>query len=105
MSIPVPLAVCAAILLSAAIVVTTTATGLYHTPFCLMPSLGVVVLIWIAYPPAQQLPPIVSIVFWALITLVMYHFPTPLVDVPTIEAQSLTDDDLLDQFFKETSTQ
>jgi hypothetical protein len=104
MVVAVPLAVCAAILLSAAVVVAVTATGLQRTPFCIVPSLGVVVLVWMAYPPAQQLPPIVSIVFWALITLALYHFPLSQPQAPTAGSSAPTDDDLLETFFKETHT-
>ncbi len=103
MGVPVPLAVCIAILLSDVVIIAVTTTGLHHTPFCLIPSLGVLVLIWMAYPPAQTLPPIVSILFWALITYGMYHFPTSPA-APTDDSASSTDDDLLDQFFKETHT-
>lgn len=104
MLVPVPVAVCIAILLSAVILVVVVETGLNRTVFSIIPSLGVVVFIWMAYPPAQQLPPIVSIVFWALITLVMYHFPLSVPDTPPIDAAA-TDDDLLEQFFKETPIQ
>jgi hypothetical protein len=100
----VALAVYVAILSSTGIVVVVTATGLNRTPFCLMPSLAVVVLVWLAYPPAQQLSPIVSLVFWALVTLAMYHFPTPSSDASTTGSPSPTDDELLEQFFKETHT-
>ena len=86
----------AAILLCAGIMIVVTATGLHRTSFCLIPSLGVLVLIWMAYPPAQALPPIVSILFWALITYVMYHFPMS----PTPTDDAATEDDLLDAFFK-----
>src|SRR5215212_8908446 len=91
----------AAILLCTGIMIVVTATGLHRTSFCLIPSLGVLVLIWMAYPPAQALPPIVSILFWALITFVMYHFPTT-EETPTDD--TTTEDDLLEQFFKETHT-
>ena len=103
MSVPVPLTVCVAILLSTGIMIAVTATGLHRTAFCLIPSLGVLVLIWMAYPPAQTLPPIVSILFWALITYGMYHFPTSPA-APTDDAAASTEDDLLEQFFKETHT-
>ncbi len=92
----------AAILLCTGIMIAVTATGLHRTSFCLIPSLGVVVLIWMAYPPAQALPPIVSILFWTLITFVMYHFPTSPSDAATTESASPSDDDLLEIFFKET---
>lgn len=88
----------AAILLSTGIMIVVTATGLNRTSFCLIPSLGELVLIWMAYPPAQALPPIVSILFWGLITYVMYHFPT---SAPSMD-DARTKDDLLDTFFKET---
>ena len=88
----------AAILLCAGIMIVVMATGLHRTSFCLIPSLGVLVLIWMAYPPAQALPPIVSILCWALITYVMYHFPTS--NTPTND--DATEDDLLETFFKET---
>jgi hypothetical protein len=100
----VALAVCAAMLSSTVIVVVVTSTGLQRTPFCIMPSLGIVVLVWMAYPPAQQLPPIISIVVWALITLALYHFPISQSQTPTAGSPSPTDDDLLDTFFKETHT-
>ena len=104
MVVAVPLAVGAAILLSAAVVIVVTATGLHRTPFCIVSSLWIVVLVWMAYPPAQQLPPIVSIVFWALITVALYHFPTPPSAASTPRSPSPTDDDLLETFFKETHT-
>src|SRR5215212_2001480 len=93
-------ALLAAIPLCTGIMIAVTATGLNRTSFCLIPSLGVLVLLWMAYPPAQALPPSVSILFWALITYVMYHFPTT--TTPTDDAA--TEDDLLDTFFKETHT-
>ena len=93
-------ALLAAIPLCTGIMIAVTATGLNRTSFCLIPSLGVLVLLWMAYPPAQALPPIVSILFWALITYVMYHFPTSA--TPTDDAA--TEEDLLEQFFKETHT-
>lgn len=99
MSVPMPLAVCAAMLLSAAVIIVVTATGLQRTPFCPIPSLGIVVLVWLAYPPAQQLPPMVSIIGWLLLTLALYHFPqTP---TPQMDTELSTDDDPLEQFFKE----
>ena len=101
MSVPVPLTVCVAILLSTGIMIAVTATGLHRTAFCLIPSLGVLVLIWMAYPPAQALPPIVSLLCWALITYVMYHFPAASA-TPMHDTELLTEEDLLEQFFKET---
>jgi hypothetical protein len=62
MSIPVLLTVYVAILVSAAIIIVVTATGMQRTPFWLIPSLRIIVVVWMAYPPAQQLPPMVSIV-------------------------------------------
>src|SRR5215212_1353381 len=94
-------ALLAAIPLCTGIMIAVTATGLNRTSFCLFPSLGVLVLLWMAYPPAQALPPIVSILFWALITYMMYHFPTSST-MPTNDTELPTKDDLLDTFFKET---
>lgn len=102
MTASIALAVLAAILCSTIIVIVVTTTGLNRTPFCLIPSLAVVVLIWLAYPPAQQLPPIVSIVFWALMTFALYHFPLPSADGATEESAAPSDDELLENFFKET---
>lgn len=103
MAIPIPLAVCVVILLSAAIIVVVTNTGLQHTPFCFVPSLGIVVLIWMAYPPAQQLSPVVSILVWTLLTAVLYHFPAPQSHASTDGSPPATDDDLLEQFFQENT--
>ena len=97
----VVVALCAAVLLSTGIMIVVTATGLNRTSFCLIPSLGVLVLIWMAYPPAQALPPIVSILCWALITYVMYHFPAASA-TPMHDTELLAEEDLLEQFFKET---
>ena len=76
MTAATPLYVLVAILLSSIVMIVTTETGLHRSPVCILPSLGITVMIWMAYPPAQALPPIVSILFWGLITYVMYHFPT-----------------------------
>src|SRR3954469_3126821 len=59
MTLATPLYVCAAIILSSIVIVATTSTGLQRTPFCILPSLGITVMIWMAYPPAQQLSPII----------------------------------------------
>src|ERR671926_145720 len=72
MAAPVPVTVCVAIFLSVAIVVVMVETGLNRTVFAIIPSLAIVVFVWMAYPPAQQLPPLVSVAFWGLITYVLY---------------------------------
>lgn len=100
----VPLTVGIAILSSVVIVRVMVETGLNRTVFSIMPSLAIVVLVWMAYPPAQQLPPIVSIAFWGLITYVLYHFPPSPADADSMEADPMSEADVLDQFFKETPT-
>ncbi len=95
--------VVAAIMLSALIIIVTTATNLHRTPLCGVVGMGVTIMVWSAYPPAQQLSPIGGILFWVLISLMIYPFPEPTTPVPPLDTASLSDDDLLDQFFKETN--
>ena len=97
--IDVPLAVFAAILLSTIVVVAVTSTGLHRTPVCALAGLGVTLMIWEAYPPAQQLSHIFGFLFWVLITLLIYFFPEP--EAASSVAQ---DEELLNQFFEETHT-
>lgn len=102
MTAATPLYVFAAIILSTMVVVTTTETGLHHSPFCVLPSLGITVMLWMAYPPAQQLPAFVGFLFWVMIALLLYYFPDPPTQTTTSHVPSQSDDDLLDTFFKET---
>ncbi len=97
-----PLYVFAAIILSTIVVVTTTATGLHRTPFCILPSLGITLMLWMAYPPAQQLSTFVGFLFWVMISLLIYYFPSPSNESFTNSTPSTSDDDLLERFFKET---
>lgn len=101
MTAATPLYVFMAILLSSTVMIATTETGLHRTPFCVLPSLGITIMIWMAYPPAQQLSAFVGFLFWAIISLVMYYFPEPLARSTTSQAPSTRDDELLDTFFKE----
>lgn len=96
----IPLYVFAAIIFSTVLVVAVTSTGLHRTPLCVLPSFGITSMVWMAYPPAQQLSPIVGFLFWVVISWSIYYFPQPQKD----HMPSNTDDDLLDRFFKETSS-
>jgi len=98
MSIPVPLAVLVAIIFSTVVVVAVTATGLQRTPLCVLAGLGIAMMIWMAYPPAQQSSPVVGFLFWTLMTLLIYFFPEP-----EATSQTAQDEELLDQFFEETN--
>jgi hypothetical protein len=102
MTSAIPLYVCAAIILSTIVVVAVTSTGLHHTPFCVLPSLGITLMSWMAYPPAQQLSPIVGLLFWVVISLLIYYFPQSQQRSETSHLPLRRDDDLLDKFFKET---
>jgi hypothetical protein len=102
MTAAIPLYVLVAIILSSIVMVVTTETGLHRSPFCILPSLGITAMIWMAYPPAQQLSVFVGFLFWAMISLVMYYFPEPSTRSTTRQAPSTHDDELLDTFFKET---
>jgi hypothetical protein len=101
MTAATPLYVLVAILLSSIVMIVTIETGLHRSPVCILPSLGITVMIWMAYPPAQQLSRLVGFLFWTLISLVMYYFPEPPARPTTSDMPSTPDDDLLDAFFKE----
>jgi hypothetical protein len=101
MTPPVALAICVAIILSAVVIVVVTSTGLHRTLFCTMAGLGVVIMVWSAYPPAKQLSYTIGFLFWVFISLLIYHFPQPMRKVATEDMPSPSDD-LLDRFFKET---
>lgn len=92
-----------AIMLSALIIIVTTATHLHRTPLCGVVGMGVTIMVWSAYPPAQQLSPMAGILFWMFISLMIYRFPDSTTPAPPLDPASLSDDDLLDQFFKETN--
>ena len=97
--IDVPLAIFSAIILSTVVVVAVTSTGLHRTPVCALAGLGVAIMIWMAYPPAQQLSHFVGFLFWVVMTLLIYFFPEP--EVTSAAAQ---EEELLDRFFEERHT-
>ena len=101
MTAATPLSVLVAIILSSSVMIVTTETCLHRTPFCVLPSLGITIMIWMVYPPAQQLSALVGFLFWTLISLTLYYFPTSPSRSTTSDTSSTPDDDLLDAFFKE----
>lgn len=86
-----------AIVLSTTIVIVVVETNLHRTPMCALTGLGIVMMLWMAYPPAQQLPHVIGVLFWFLMSLTIYFFPTGEVTRPAAQ----NDDELLDQFFEE----
>ena len=102
MTAATPLYVFAAIILSSSVMIVTTETGIHRTPFCVLPSLAITLMLWMAYPPAQQLPVFVGFLFWVGISLLIYYFPAPPSRSSTNTTPSTSDDELLDSFFKET---
>ena len=101
MTAATPLYVFAAIILSSSVMIVTTETRLHHSPFCVLPSLAITVMIWMAYSPAQQLPAFVGFLFWVVISLLIYYFPEPSNQSVANTTPSTQDDELLDRFFKE----
>ena len=91
----VPLAVLAAIMLSTVVVVAVTSTGLHRTPVCALAGLGVTIMLWMAYPPAHQLPHVVGLLFWVLMTWLIYVFPEP-----DATSEATQEEELLDRFFE-----
>ncbi len=100
----IPLYVFVAIIFSTMLVVAITSTGLHRTPLCVLPSFGITSMVWMAYPPAQQLSPMVAFFFWVVISILIYYFPVPTNGLGPSHTPSHHDDDLLDRFFKETSS-
>lgn len=86
-----------AILLSTTVVIVVIETGLQRTPMCALAGLGIAMMLWMAYPPAQQLPHVVGFLFWLMISGSIYFFPT----TDTARPAAQEDDELLDQFFEE----
>jgi hypothetical protein len=85
-----------ALLLSLVVMIVTIETGLQRTPMCVLTGLAIAMMLWMAYPPAQQLPHAVGFLFWVCLSAAIYAFP------PSDVAQSApSDDELLEQFFEE----
>ena len=89
------------IILSVGIVTVMISTGLHRTVLCGVAGMAIVILVWSAYPAAQQLPHVFGFLYWILISLAIYHFPALMDLTPSTDSPSTDDDDLLDRFFKE----
>jgi hypothetical protein len=54
----------AAVVWSAVIIIALLKCNLHRTPLCSVAGLGVTAMVWRAFPPVQELPLVVSFIFW-----------------------------------------
>ena len=90
----------AAVVWSAVIIIALLKCNLHRTPLCSVAGLGVTAMVWRAFPPVQELPLVVSFIFWLGMSLCVYYWPTQLLPDPPREHERQAEDDVLDRFFQ-----